>query len=294
MSEARRQVTLSNADRATTVGRQLIDLLVELSDDGNVSRDEMSRLRLWLEIDHGVDFPCLAFLHETIEHISSDGEVTEDELDHLALAIERVLPKDIRLAAIARRKQVREERRVDQREKNRQSLGVARAEAQAAREAKRMRNRILYQSEFPVRGAFRFAERREACERLEEGDSVKLEREPDNTHDSNAILVLAEDDSELGYVPRELAFRIASFLDGGSQADVKVRRLWETPNGQFVPIVRVKIRRANADPPIARASRRASKTGSVTSLEMPKRSTGCVTLIALALIVLSLVVRAAL
>jgi hypothetical protein len=84
MAEAKRQVTLSKADRATAVGIQLIDLLVELSDDGNVWRDEMYRLRLWLEIDHGVDFPCLAFLQETIHQMSSDGEVTEDELDSLA------------------------------------------------------------------------------------------------------------------------------------------------------------------------------------------------------------------
>lgn len=67
MPEERRQVTLSKAHRATAVGRQLIDLLVELSADGNLSRDEMNRLRVWLEIDHSVDFPCLAFLHETID-----------------------------------------------------------------------------------------------------------------------------------------------------------------------------------------------------------------------------------
>jgi hypothetical protein len=81
MPEERRHVTLSKAHRATPVGRQLIDLLVELSADGNVSRDEMNRLRRWLEIDHGIDFPALPFLYETIDQISSDGEVTEDELE---------------------------------------------------------------------------------------------------------------------------------------------------------------------------------------------------------------------
>ena len=83
-----RHVTLSKAQRETAVGRRLIDLLIELSADGNVSREEMERLRRWLEVDHGVDFVALPFLYETIDEISSDGEVTEDELDRLALAAE--------------------------------------------------------------------------------------------------------------------------------------------------------------------------------------------------------------
>ena len=53
----------------------------------------------------------------------------------------------------------------------------------------------------------------EACERLIEGDAVNLEREPNNAHDSNAILVLGDDDCELGYVPREEALAIAPLMD---------------------------------------------------------------------------------
>ena len=130
--EERRQVTLSKAHRETVVGRQLIELLTELSADGNVSREEMERLRGWLEIDHGVDFPALPFLHETIEQISSDGEVTEGELDRLALAIERVLPKDIRADVAAKRRQAREMRRVAQREALRVRTIAARAERKAS------------------------------------------------------------------------------------------------------------------------------------------------------------------
>jgi hypothetical protein len=40
---------------------------------------------------------------------------------------------------------------------------------------------LLYRAEFAIRGAFRFSERREACERLIDGDAVILEREPDNS-----------------------------------------------------------------------------------------------------------------
>jgi hypothetical protein len=61
MPDERRPVTLSKAHRETSVGRELIDPLTELSADGNVSREEIERLRNWLEIDHGVDFPALPF-----------------------------------------------------------------------------------------------------------------------------------------------------------------------------------------------------------------------------------------
>ena len=255
MTDERRQVTLSKEHRETPAGRELIDLLTELSADGNVSREEMERLRAWLEIDHGVDFPALAFLHEVIEQISLDGEVTEDELDRLALAIERVLPRDIRLAATVRRKHLREARRVAQRETQRQTMIAARVERKASRDAARARAGLLYRAEWPVRGALRSAERREACERLIEGDTVKLEREPDSPHDSNAILILGHDDCELGYVPRDEARTVAPLLDGGAEADVIVSRLWETPEGQVVPIVLAKVRRGDADPSVAKGAK---------------------------------------
>src|SRR5262245_1650658 len=77
------RVTLTKAQSGTGVGRDLIALLTDLSSDGVVSRDELDRLRAWLEVDRGVDFPALPFLYEVIDHISADGEITEDELDQL-------------------------------------------------------------------------------------------------------------------------------------------------------------------------------------------------------------------
>jgi hypothetical protein len=46
MDEDRRHVTLSKADRVTPAGRELIALLTELSADGQVTREEMERLRV--------------------------------------------------------------------------------------------------------------------------------------------------------------------------------------------------------------------------------------------------------
>ena len=85
-------------------------------------------------------------------------------------------------------------------------------------------------------------------------DNLKFEREPDNIHDSNAILILGDDDCELGYVPREEAIKIAPLLDAGAEAEARVHRLWETPDDKIVPIVLVKVRQGSADPSAKTAS----------------------------------------
>jgi hypothetical protein len=252
MSVERRQVTLTKSQRETSVGRELIELLVELSADGMVSREELERLRKWLEVDHAVDFPALPFLYETIDQISSDGEITEDELDQLALGMERVLPRDIRVDAAAKRQEVRKARRIAQRENQRQAMIAARAEKRAARDVARTRAGILYEASFPIAGAFRSEQRRDACERLIIDDTVQFEREPGNVHDANAILILGGDDCELGYVRREEARDIAPLLDAGAEADVRVHRLWETPDGNVVPLVLVKVRQGDTDPVIVK------------------------------------------
>ena len=244
--EPRRQVTLTKAQRDTPAGRDLIEMLTELSADGQVTREEMERLRKWLEVDRGVDFNACEFLYGVVEPIASDGIITEEELDSLALAIERVLPKDVRVAAALKRKKIRT---------NRQAARAAtRAAQRAAAVESRKRPKPLDRTEFVIRGALRSAERRAGCESLNVGDTVTLDREPENTHDENAILVLAEDGRELGYVPREDARRMARLLDAGAEAEAKVRRLWETPDGGVVPIIASQLR--HVDTPAAPVSRR--------------------------------------
>ena len=131
--EERQPVTLTKAHCETPAGHELIELLAELSADGNVTREEMERLCAWLEVDRGVDFPALPFLYETIDQISADGEIREEELDRLAQAIERVLPKELRAAAATKRKESRDAKRSAQRESRRQSMIADRTQRRAAR-----------------------------------------------------------------------------------------------------------------------------------------------------------------
>jgi hypothetical protein len=229
------RVTLTKVQRATPAGADLIALLTQLSEDGIVTRDEVAELRAWLEIDRGVDFPACAFLYETVDSISSDGDITEEELDTLALAIERVLPPDVRKLAAEKRKERRAARRQAE-------LSSRQADRTAARE-QRERARPLHHGDFIVAGALRSAERRDACEQLAVAEGVLLEREPDNRHDENAILILTQAGDELGYVPREDAKAMAPLMDAGGWVDATIKKLLETREGWTLPVVVSKLYR---------------------------------------------------
>lgn len=56
-------------------------------------------------------------------------------------------------------------------------------------------------------------ERTSACESLKIGDSVVLEREPDNDYDPFAIMVKSKENKQCGYLPAELAKWLSVVLD---------------------------------------------------------------------------------
>lgn len=68
--------------------------------------------------------------------------------------------------------------------------------------------------QFPLRGAnFRDPEAKFAAMEQVEGSVVTLEREPDNSYDTNAIRVITEAGIFIGYVAKEVAVELAPLLD---------------------------------------------------------------------------------
>jgi hypothetical protein len=113
--------------------------------------------------------------------------------------------------------------------------------------------RPLHRGDFMVMGAVRSAERRQGCAGLEVGEAVVLEREPDNPHDPNAVLVLTQDETEfqteLGYVPRELAKQMAPLLDAGAEVEATVKKLLTSHEGYTLPVVISTLRRGEPSSP---------------------------------------------
>ena len=88
-----------------------------------------------------------------------------------------------------------------------------------------------------------------------------LEREPDNRHDRNAILILTESGDELGYVPREDAKVMAPLLDAGGWVDATVKKLLETADGHTLPVVVTMLYRQGVE----------SRSASAESLLSPRK-----------------------
>jgi hypothetical protein len=64
---------------------------------------------------------------------------------------------------------------------------------------------------------FRPAETKEIVRALEIDDELRLERDPENSYDANAIKVLNDDGEFLGFVEKDVAAEIADRLDNGDE-----------------------------------------------------------------------------
>ena len=87
--------------------------------------------------------------------------------------------------------------------------------------------RLLVQSA-PLAG-FRYHAAEEVWHELRVGDPLRLEREPDNPHDPNAIAVTWRG-RKLGYVPRRDNATLAWGLDHGAPLQARISRLAPHPN----------------------------------------------------------------
>ena len=93
--------------------------------------------------------------------------------------------------------------------------------------AEEPRIQLLVQSS-PLAG-FRYSEAAEVWPLLQRGDALELVREPDNTHDPNAVRVEWRG-RKLGYVPRRQNAARAWGLQRGTPLRARVSRLVEHAN----------------------------------------------------------------
>lgn len=99
------RVTLSKKDLATTVGRDLLTLLQEITHDGELSIDEINKLKAWLESNTGAaTVPAVAWLREILKAMLIDGRISHVERQDILSMIERVLPQSERILAKVRRR----------------------------------------------------------------------------------------------------------------------------------------------------------------------------------------------
>jgi hypothetical protein len=85
------------------IAAELVMLLETVTSDGKINNEEVTELKAWLDANRSANLPGLEFLLTTINQILEDGQITADERKALQLAVEKVLPPELRRTAKERR-----------------------------------------------------------------------------------------------------------------------------------------------------------------------------------------------
>jgi hypothetical protein len=202
-----------------------------------LSPEEIVALRDWLNEHKDAELPAVSHLMHVVQGIIADQRVTAEERRELFIAIESVLPVDVRgIARTARRT-------VEEREKER--LRIQReAEKQRSLE-ERERNEPIEHWDFMVAGSRHDGRPEIISEYARAGDSALLVRDPTNRYSQNAIEVRTASGHQIGFVPEEDAVDVAPLLDAGHPYLAKIKKIL-TGGRSPIPVVIAEIYRKGA------------------------------------------------
>lgn len=215
--QGKRRVSITKLQRESAAGAELLSLCQTITADGSFSDDEVSLLREWLDAHRNSDLPAIAHLCPIVERITADGQITPEERREIALAVEAVLPPDVRDVAKNAR------RTAEQREQD--HLRSVRAAAKQQESDERARNAPVYRLDFMVAGV-RFDGRPALIERYAHPlGSIFLVRDLRNQHSRNAIQVRTQSGHHIGFVPEEDAAEVAPLFDAGYPYAAQIKKI---------------------------------------------------------------------
>jgi len=239
MGEARQtnpRLSLTDAQLQDGIGAELFSLCQGITADGELSKDEIVALGLWLRDNQDTQLPGITFLSETFNKIIADGHVTREEQRELMEAIEKVLPPEARKTAKAARKSVEAKRKADGK--------AARDEERKQEFAREERRWPEDEFDFMVAGV-QFEGRHRIIEQcLNVGTRVRIEPEPNNPKDECAVAVTLTDGQKIGYVPRTDAEDVSGCIDDGGYYVATVKKIL-TGRSVPVPVIVLQFYRRN-------------------------------------------------
>jgi predicted ATPase len=94
------RVTLTKKNIESDIGAELLQLLEEITADGELSDEEITKLKKWLDnIPSDANMYTISFLKEMIIDALKDGFIDQEERNQIHYGILRTLPKEIPEAA---------------------------------------------------------------------------------------------------------------------------------------------------------------------------------------------------
>jgi HIRAN domain len=191
--------SLTKKQLQTDIGVELLSLCQAITADGRLDEAEIGRLREWLSKNSGPVIPAISHLQTVIERVIADGKITHDEYREVHLAVEAILPLEIRQSARAQRRN--------------------------AEIAEHERNGPIEYADFMIAGV-RYEDRARTISRfVREGDIVALVRDLGNEFSKNAIQVRIQAGYQIGFVPEVDACVLAPLLDQGCKYKASVKKI---------------------------------------------------------------------
>ncbi|HUG77380.1 MAG TPA: HIRAN domain-containing protein [Burkholderiales bacterium] len=233
-----RRVSLTKTQRESEIGAELLSLCQAVTTDGSFSDEEISSLRKWLQEHKGEDLPAISHLIPLIENIVADGRITPDERRELFIAVETILPPDVRAVAKTAR------RTAEQQEKDRLRLQWQLEKERQREEGER--DSPIERWDFMVAGS-RYEGRPALIDRYAHvGAPAYLVRDPNNRYSRNATEVRTASGHQIGFVPEEDATDIAPLLDAGHPFLAHIKKI--LTGGRYpIPVVVAEAYRKDAN-----------------------------------------------
>jgi len=231
------RISLTKKQRESEIGAELLSLCQTATADGSLSPEEILGLRDWLNENRHAGLPAISHLATVVDKIIADRRVTLEERRELFMAIETVLPPDIRsIAKTARR---------TQEERERERLRIQRQSEKQHMREERERNDPIEHWDFMVAGS-RYEGRPATISRYaQSGAPAFLVRDRGNKYSRNAVEVRTRSGHQIGFVPEEDAVDIAPLLDAGHPYLAEIKKI--LTGGRFpIPVVIAEIYRKDA------------------------------------------------
>ncbi len=224
------RVYLTQPELETEAGKELLQLCKEITKDGRIELQEINALRRWLCSHKGnTTVVAIAYLGEIMERITADRVINRDELSELHLAIERVIPAAVRMAAMqarrsreTKKKEIRQERKQLEKERGREERVRLREENRSR--AMRIRHQFT-----KVAGVTFLndngTDRQHILSKCKAGEQLILKHDPLNEHSEFAIEVRRTTGEQLGFLPEWLTQEIRTNIEDGYRVLAVVKNI---------------------------------------------------------------------
>jgi hypothetical protein len=238
--ETTQRISLTKKQCETEIGKELLALCLDLTEDGMLSTEEINQLRLLVNKNIDTDIAAIHHLNNAILLYFNSGSDERENKILLYKTIEHVLPVIDRKKASSNRKALEAEERAIRK------IQIQDERLRAKDEIKR--NRTILSANFIVAGCTLDNRQQQIERHARANDDVILYRDKLNKFSKNATKVLTKNGHHIGFIPEFYAGEVSDALDNGAKYDAFFTKLldYDSPV-RTIPVVQAYFFSSDSD-----------------------------------------------